>query len=174
MDRPISKLLFTLVLLSAAQAHAEMTYQVAPSVGNASISKPDGYNDSSYIRIDGSFHPVPQFAANLFVASYTGFKSASGNDVTIKVNGYGAGVTGRWPVHPHVHPYVRLDYMLWRAEAVSLDRTLAEDSGGSAGLALGMQFPIRGIYGVKAEFSGYNDVSGADIRQFSLGATFEF
>jgi len=83
-------------------------------------------------------------------------------------------VTGRWPVHPHIQPYVRLDYLLWNVEATGLGRTLAKDSGGSAGFAVGVQFPIKSIYGIKAEVSGYNNVSGADIRQLSLGATFEF
>jgi hypothetical protein len=117
---------------------------------------------------------MPEVGVGVFVTSYPGFKSSAGNEVTIKVKGYGVGVTGRWPVHPYAQPYVRLDYMRWDAEAEGLGRTLAKDSGGSAGLALGAQFPIAGFFGLKAEVSGYNNVSGADIRQFSVGAMFEF
>lgn len=175
MDRPFGKLLLSLLLLSAPHAHADKSFIVSPSVGGASISNIDGYNNSPYLRIDGSFHPLPEFGVNVFVAGYGGFDtSGGGNDVTIRLNGYGAGMTGRWPVHPHVQPYVRLDYMLWNAEATGLGRTLAKDKGGSAGLAVGMQFPIRSIFGIKTELSGYNNVSGADIRQFSLGLTLEF
>ncbi len=174
MDRLILRTLFSLLLLSAPHAYAERSYVVAPSVGAASISNIDGYDNSAYVRVDGAFHPIPQVGVGVFVASYPGFKSSSGNEVTVKVNGYGVGVTGRWPVHPHVQPYVRLDYMRWDAEAEAFGRTLAKDSGGSPGLALGAQFPIKGFFGLKAEASGYNDVSGADIRQFSVGAMFEF
>ena len=175
MDRHICRLLLSLLLLSATHAYAERSYVISPSVGGASISNIDGYKNSPYLRVDGSFHPLPQFGINLFVAGYSGFKSSgSGNEVNIKLNGYGAGVTGRWPIHPHVQPYVRVDYMRWNAEATGLGRTLAKDKGGSAGLAVGIQFPIKSIIGVKAEVSGYNNVSGADIRQFSLGLTLEF
>lgn len=175
MDRPIRRLLLSLLLLSATHVYAESSFVVSPSVGSASISNIDGYNKSPYLRVDGSFHPLPQFGVNVFVAGHPGFKSSgSGNDVTIKIIGYGAGVIGRWPVHPHVQPYVRVDYMLWNAEATGLGRTLTKDKGGSAGFAVGMQFPIRRIFGIKAEVSGYNNVSGADIRQFSLGLMFEF
>ncbi len=174
MDRLIHRVLFSLLLLSATHAYAERTYAVAPSVGYASISNMDGYDNSAYVRVDGTFHPIPQVGVGVFVASYPGFKSSAGNEVTIKVNGYGVGVTGRWPVHPHVQPYVRLDYMMWDAEAEGFGRTLAKDSGGSPGLALGAQFPIKGFFGLKAEVSGYSNVSGADIRQFSVGAMFEF
>lgn len=175
MDRLINVLLLPVLLLAATPAVAERSYVVSPTLGYASISNIDGYKDAANIRIEGSFYPIPQFAANLFVVSYAGFESSGGgNVVTLDVNGYGAGVTGRWPVHPHVQPYARLDYMLWNVEATGLGRTLAKDQGGSAGFALGMQFPIKSFVGVKAELSGYNNVSGADIRQFSVGATFEF
>lgn len=175
MDRFIHTMFLSLLLLSAAQARAESSFIISPSVGGASISNIDGYDISPFVRIDGSFHPVPQFGLNVFVAHYPGFDSSGGgNDVSIKINGYGAGLTGRWPVHPHAQPYVRVDYMRWRAEATGLGRTLAKDQGGSAGLAVGMQFPIKKIFGIKAEASGYNNVSGADIRQFSVGLTLEF
>src|SRR5512143_3080142 len=175
MYRSVSRLFLSLsLLLSATHAYAEKTFTVTPSVGSASIKNIDGYKNSPFVRVDGSFNPIPQFGINLFAASYSGFDSSGGNDVAIKLNGYGAGVTGRWPVHPHVQPYVRLDYMRWNAEATGLGRTLAKDSGGSAGLAIGAQVPIKGIFGAKAEVSGYNNVSGANIRQFSLGMTVEF
>jgi len=174
MFRSVSRLFFSLLLLSATHAHAEGTFAVTPSVGSATISNLDGYKNSPFVRVDGSFNPIPQFGINLFAASYSGFDSSGGNDVAIKLNGYGAGLTGRWPVHPHVQPYVRIDYMRWNAEATGLGRTLAKDSGGSAGLAVGAQFPIKGMFGVKAEVSGYNNVSGADIRQFLLGLMLQF
>jgi Outer membrane protein beta-barrel domain len=174
MNHTICRLLLTLLLLSASHAYAEMSYIISPSVGSASIRNINGYDNSPYLRVDGSFHPIPEFGINLFAVSYSGFKtSGSGNGVDIKLNGYGAGVTGRWPVHPHVQPYVRLDYMLWNAEASGLGRTLGNDKGGSAGFAVGVQCPIRRIFGVKAEVSGYNNVSGANIRQFSLGLVIE-
>lgn len=175
MDRPICKLLLSLLLLTATHAYADSSFVVSPSVGSASVSNINGYKNSSYLRVDGSFHPLPEFGINLFVAGYSGFNSSgSGNSVAIKLNGYGAGVTGKWPVHPHAQPYVRIDHMRWNAEATGLGRTLAKDKGGSTGLAVGMQFPIKSIYGIKAEMSGYNNVSGADIRQFSLGLTIVF
>jgi hypothetical protein len=163
------------LLLSATHVYAESSFLVSPSVGGASISNINGYKTSPFLRVDGSFYPIPQFGVSVFAAGYPGFDSSGGgNAVSIRINGVGAGVTGKWPVHPHAQPYVRLDYMLWNAEATGLGRTLAKDKGGSAGLAVGMQFPIISIFGIKAEVSGYNNVSGADIRQFSVGATFEF
>lgn len=175
MDRFTSRLLLSMLLLSATHAYAERTYVVSPSVGSASISNINGYKKSSFVRVDGTFYPIPEFGVGLFVADYSGFNSnVGGSEVGIKLNGGGAGVTGRWPVHPHVQPYVRVDYMRWNAEATGFGRTLAKDSGGSAGLAVGVQFPIRRMFGVKAEASGYNNVSGADIRQFSVGLALEF
>lgn len=175
MDRFVHKLLLSLLLLSATHVHAESSFVVSPSAGGASVANIDGYRQSPFVRVDGSFHPLPQFGINVFVAHYPGFDSGGGgNNVSIKINGYGAGVTGRWPVHPHAQPYVRADYMRWSAEASGLGRTLAKDNGGSAGLAVGMQFPIKRIFGIKVEASGYNNVSGADIRHLSLGLTLEF
>lgn len=175
MDRFIHKLLLSLLLSSATHAYAESSFVISPSVGSASITNIDGYKNSPFVRVDGSFHPLPQFGVNVFVAGYPGFDSSgNGNAVSIKINGYGVGVTGRWPAHPHMQPYVRLDYMQWNAEATGLGRTLAKEGGGSAGLAVGIQFPIKKFFGIKAEVSGYNNVTGADIRQFSLGPTFEF
>lgn len=175
MNRFIRRLLLSLLLLTATRVYAESSFIVSPSLGVASISNIDGYNSSAFLRVDGSFYPLPQLGFNVFVAGYPGFDSSgSGNNVSIKITGYGAGVTGRWPVHPHMQPYVRVDYMKWNAEAAGLGRTLAKDNGGSAGLAMGMQFPIKKIFGIKAEASGYNNVSGADIRQFSVGLTLEF
>jgi hypothetical protein len=111
----------------------------------------------------------------LFGVQYEGFESSgSGNAVKIKLSGFGPGVTGRWPVHPNVQPYVRLDYMFWNAESIALGRTLAKEDGGSAGLALGVHFPIKRIFGAKVEVSRYNNVSGADIQQVLVGAVFEF
>ncbi|HLZ33924.1 MAG TPA: outer membrane beta-barrel protein [Nitrospira sp.] len=175
MDRFTRRLLLSLLLLSANHAYAERTYVVSPSVGSASISNINGYRNSPFLRVDGTFYPIPEFGVGLFVADYSGFNSnVGGSEVGIKVTGGGAGVTGRWPVHPHAQPYFRVDYMRWNAEATGFGRTLAKDRGGSAGLALGVQFPIRRMFGVKAEAAGYNNVSGADIRQLSVGLTLEF
>jgi hypothetical protein len=168
-------LLLSLLLLSATQAYANGTFAVSPSAGVASISNINGYGNSTYLRVDGGFYPLPEIGVNLFVVNYFGFKSnVGGSNVEIKVNGFGPGITGRWPVHPHVQPYARIDYMRWNAESKGFGRTLAKDKGGSTGLAVGVQFPIKSYYGVKAEVSGYNNVSGANIRQFAVGATFEF
>lgn len=175
MDRFIHKLLLSLLLLSATHVYAESSFVVSPSVGSASVSNIAGYKNSPFLRVDGTFHPLPQFGVNVFVAGYPGFDSSSGaHDITIRVTGGGAGVIGRWPVHSHVQPYVRLDYMLWNVRSIALDRTLAKDTGGSAGFAAGVQFPIKKFFGIKAEASSYNNVSDADIRQFSVGLTFEF
>lgn len=175
MDRFVHNLLLTLLLSSATHVYAAGSFVISPSLGGASISNIDGYYNSPFLRVDGGFYPIPQFGVSVFVSGYSGFDSSGGgNNVTIKVNGYGAGVTGRWPVHPHMQPYVRLDYMQWNAEANGLGRTLAKENGGSTGLAVGVQFPIKKFFGIKAEVSGYRDVSGANIRQYSLGPTFEF
>ncbi len=156
MYRSIGRLSFLLLLLFATHAHAERTIAVAPSLGIAS-SNHEGAHKGSFVRVDGSYYPTPQFGISLFAAGYFG------------LNGYGAGLTGRWPVQPHLQPYVRVDYMLWDATGGSRN-----ESGGSAGLAVGAQFPIKGIFGVNAEVSDYNNVNGADLRQFSLGLLFQF
>ena len=156
MSRPVSRLFFPLLLLSATSAHAERTFAVAPSVGVAS-SNVEGSNKGVFGRVDATYYPTPQFGIGLFSTGYYGF------------TGYGAGLTGIWPVHPHVEPYVRVDYMVWNN--VGLNRS---GSGVSAGLALGVQFPIKGIFGVKAEVAGYNNVNGEDVTQFSLGLMFQF
>jgi len=175
MECFVRRLLLSVFLMAATHAYAEKSFVVAPSVGAASISNISGYKNSTYLRVDGSFFPLPEFGVNVFVANHSGFDSnGSGIPVTIKVNSAGVGVVGRWPVHPHVQPYVRADYMRWNAESTGLGRTLAKDSGNSPGLAVGVQFPIRRIIGIKAEVSGYNNVSGADIRQFSVGMALEF
>lgn len=156
MYRSVSRLFFLLLLLFATHAHAERTFAVTPSVGIGS-SNLEGARKGPFVRVDGSFYPTPQFGIGLFAAGYFG------------LNGYGAGLTGIWPAHPDVQPYVRVDYMLWNATGLNRN-----GSGGSAGLAVGAQFPINGIFGFKAEVSGYNHVSGEDIRQFSLGLMFQF
>jgi len=59
-------------------------------VGGASISNINGYKNSSYLRVDGSFHPLPELGINLFAVGYSGFKSSGGgNEVTIKLTGFG-------------------------------------------------------------------------------------
>jgi hypothetical protein len=175
MERSIVRLLFSLLLLSATQAYARGTFVISPSVGSASISNISGYKESSVARLDAGYFPLPELGVGLFGIGYSDFKSnGSGNAVAIKLSGYGPSVTGRWPVHPNVQPYVRLDYLFWKAESTGLGRTLANDKGGSAGLAAGVHFPIKRFLGAKVEVSRYNNVSGADIQQFSIGAVFEF
>lgn len=175
MDCYLHRVLLLLLLLPAAPLHAEVTFAVSPSVGMASINNIDGYNDTNYLRIDGTFFPLPQLGISLFANHYEDFESTgAGHDVAIRLHGNGVGVMGRWPLHPHVQPYLRADYMLWRADAIALGRTVGKEDGGSAGLAVGVNFPIKSIFSIKSEVSGYNDVSGADLRQFSLGAMFEF
>jgi hypothetical protein len=175
MDRFIRTLVLALLLLPAAQLHAELSFAVAPSVGIATITNIDGYTDAAFLRVDGSFYPLPQVAVNVFATKYADFEnSGGGSDVAIELQGGGVGVIGRWPVDPHFMPYLRAEYLLWSAKATGLDRTLAEDDGGSAGLAIGAHFPINRRFGVKTEFGGYNNVSGANIRQISLGLVIEF
>jgi len=175
MERLTSGLLLSLLLMFATHANARGTFVVSPSVGSASINNISGYDNANFLRVDGGYYPLPELGINLFGVGYSNFNSnGGGNSVAIKLSGYGPGVTGRWPVHPNVQPYVRIDYMLWKTEATGLGRTLANDKGGSAGLAVGAQFPIKRLFGLKAEVSGYNNVSGANIRQVSVGAAFEF
>jgi hypothetical protein len=175
MNRIISRLLFSLLLLSATQAYADGSFVISPSLGGAKISNISGYSNAAFMRVDGSFFPIPEFGVGAFVAGYQDFKPSNGNNGTaIKVNGYGVGITGRWPVSPHVQPYARIDYMRWDVEARGLGLSIAKQSGGSPGLALGVQFPIRRMIGVKAEVSAYNKVSDANLRQFSIGWLFEF
>lgn len=163
------------LLLLTSQANAESSFFVSPSIGNASIQNIKGYGEATFLRVDGRYHPIPEVGVGIFAALYDGFRSNSeGNPVDISLNGYGVGVTGKWPVHPHVQPYVRLDYMIWNAESTGLYRTLGKDKGGSPGIALGIQVPIKKIFGVRAEVSNYNNVSGANIRQFLVGLTLEF
>jgi hypothetical protein len=175
MDRLVFKLLVSLLLSIATQAHADKSFMVSPSIGNASTSNIKGYDNVSMTRVDGSYFPVPELGVNLFVEKYSDFKpSGNGPAVAINVKGYGTGIIGRWPVHPNVQPYVRLDYMRWTVEAVGLGRVLGRDIGHSPGLALGVHFPITEKYGVKAEASGFNKVNSANIRKLMLGLTIAF
>jgi hypothetical protein len=162
------------LLLLATPARAEISFAVAPSVGGATISNFSNYRDSAFARVDGTFFLLPEFGFNVFGTGYSGFETRNGNEITIKVSGVGAGVIGRWPVHPHVQPYARLEYFSWRAEASGLNTTLGTESGGSPGLAIGLHFPIKKFFGLKAEVAGYNKVSDANIRQISIGGMFEF
>ncbi|MBU1425003.1 MAG: porin family protein [Gammaproteobacteria bacterium] len=175
MNLHIIRWVFALLLLSATQAYAGGTFVVSGMAGGASPGDGSGYNNSTLVRLDGGYFLLPEFGFNLSVANYNGFKtSGSGTEIDIKITGGALGVVGKWPVHPHVQPYVRLDYMRWNAEATGLNRTLGKDQGGSAGLAVGVQVPIKKIFGAKAEVSGYNNVSGVNIRQIAIGWVLEF
>ncbi len=174
MDRNIYGVIVSLLLLVATPAFADKSFMVSPSVGNASINNISGYKNAYIARVDAAFFPIPEFGVGVFALASSEFRSSGGQDVFVKVTGPGLGVTGRWPAHPHMQPYARADYLFWTAEANGLGRALGKESGGSAGLALGVQFPIKRFLGIKTEVSGYNKVSGAQIRQFSVGLTFEF
>ena len=168
-------LLLPSLLMPVGFAHAATSFGVSPSIGIATIQNIDGYKDSGFLRLDGNYYPIKQLGLSVFGTQYQDFESSrNASNVDIELNGFGVGVTGRWPVHKHVQPYIRAEYFRWNAEASGLGRTLGKDNGGSAGLAIGMQFPIYRIFGIKAEASGYNNVSGADIRQLSVGVTLEF
>lgn len=168
-------LLLSILLLSTMRAHAEGDFVISASLGNASIGNISGYDNSSHTRIDGSFFPRQEFGMNIFRTRYSGFDSSGGgNNVSIAVDGYGLGVTRRWLRHTRAQPYVRIEYMRWSAEANGLNRILAKDKGGSAGLATGVLLPVRGMFGITAELAGYNNVSDADIWQWSLGLAFTF
>ena len=94
--------------------------------------------------------------------------------MTLSLGGYGAGVIGRWPLHENVQPFARADYLFWEMKANSMGKVVGKDNGASLGLALGVEFPIKGFFGLKVEALRYNDISGADIDHVSFGATFEF
>ena len=152
-----------------------VSFGVSTAMGSASISNVDGYGSASYFRLDGRIHPIPPLAIHLFITEYEDFRhSGEEHRVAIGIRGQGVGVSGRWPLHRHVVPYARLDYLRWQAKARGLGRTLARDDGNSLGLTAGAHFPIRRHFGLYAELSGFNDVSGADLRQHSIGVMFSF
>lgn len=175
MNLHIIRWVLALLLLSATQAYARGTFVVSGMAGSASPGTGSGFSNSNLVRLDGGYFLLPEFGFNLSVANYNSFTSlGSGTRIDIKITGGALGVVGKWPVHPHVQPYVRLDYMRWNAKATGLNRTLGTDQGGSAGLAVGVQVPIKKIFGAKAEVSGYNNVSGVNIRQIAIGWVLEF
>jgi len=182
MDRFVCKMIAALLLLPAAQACArDWSGMVSPSVGVATVSNISGYKDAAFARVDAAFFPTPEFGVGVFGIGYDDFKTDSNSSAgaDIKVDGFGISVTGRWPLHPRVAPYARAEYMRWSAEATALGQKLARQRGGSPGITLGLQFPIvqfpvlRSL-GVKVEFSAYNKISDADIRQISSGLILEF
>lgn len=179
MSLPLRGVLPLLMFMQSLPVYADIydahTVALAGSIGKASINNIDGYQSANNLRIDAIFYPLDWLETNAFYTRYADFKPHTGsNGVAIQVSGFGAGVTGRWQMHPQMQPFVRIEYLRWDAEASALNRVLARDRGGSAGLALGAQFPMSNTYALKAEASGFNDVSGAHIRQFSLGMMFEF
>ncbi len=184
MDRSLKNLFFSLLLLAGCQTATAASFMVSNSLGSASISNIDGYENAAYFRLDGSFFLFPQLGFNIFIVDYTDFDynnsdfgptaSTTNNRVSLALKGNGFGVTGRWPMHPHFQPYARAEYFNWDLEARSLDRTIGKDNGGSMGIAVGAQFPIRRFFGLKAEALRYEDISGADINQMAIGLAFEF
>lgn len=180
MDRSLKNLFF-LLLLAGCQTATAASFMVSNSLGSASISNIDGYEDATYFRLDGSFFLFPQLGFNIFAVDYNDFDYNNSdfgvtptNRVSLALKGNGLGVTGRWPMHPHFQPYARAEYFNWDLEARSLNRTIGKDSGGSMGVAVGAQFPIRRFFGLKAEMLRYEDISGADINHMAIGLTFEF
>jgi hypothetical protein len=165
------------LFLTLTQAQArDWSIQISPSAGRASIANVDGYQPANYTRLDAAFFPIPEFGAGVFGISYQNFKPAGGNgtNTTINVNGSGISLTGRWIAGAHVRPYIRAEYMSWRARASALGQTLQDQNGWSPGFTLGVQFPFSRVVGAKVEMTRYNKISDANIRQFSLGLTFEF
>lgn len=175
MERYFRNLILALLVLPAAPLHAEFSFSISPSLGEASLSNIDGYDDATYLRIDGTFYPLPQLGVGVFSTFYDDFESSSGgNDIAIALDGIGVGLMGRWPLTPHVQPYLRGDYLKWNAKATGLGRTLARDDGVSLGAAVGVHFPLIKGFGLRAEHARYDDVSGADLRQTSLAWILEF
>lgn len=172
MESLLRNLFITLLVFFSSSATAETSFMVSPSLGTGNVS---GYHNTGYIRIDGSFYPMPQLGFNLFYADYADFETKNGGTpASLSLNGYGVGVVGRWPLHLNIQPFIRGEYFSWDSEVNSLGGTVGADSDFSTGFALGVQFPIKNFFGLKVEVFRYSDVSGADIDQFSFGATFEF
>lgn len=185
MDRLSRHILFSLLLLSCGQAFAAPTFILSPSVGEASISDIDDYSSAAYLRIDATLFIKPQLGLNFFLTDSSDFRlndadyryydsSNLEHPVSLYLKGRGIGVTGKWPLHPHVQPYVRADYFDWKLEARALNRTVGRDHGGSIGLAIGVQLPLYSRFGIKAEALRYFDISGTDIDQLALGWTFAY
>ena len=174
MDSLLRTLLLTVVLVSASATAAESTFMVSPVLGVASETA-GNVDDSRYMRIDGSFYPLPQLGINLFFIRYDDFEAKGGGvPVSISLGGGGAGVIGRWRPAEYVEPFVRAEYLLWNSEATSLNQTLGSDSGGSFGIATGAMFPITSLFGLKLELLRYAEISGSDFNHLSLGLMFEF
>lgn len=179
MESLLRHLFITLILLFGNSATAETSFIVSPGIGKASINNINGYKDTAYIRVDGSFFPLPQLGFNLFYTDYADFESNSGGTpVSLSLRGYGIGALGTWPLNHQVQPFARGEYFTWDSEAYSLGVTAGKDRGSSIGLALGVQFPlklnIKKFTGLKVEVLRYKDISSADIDQFSFAAIFEF
>ncbi|MFO7592849.1 MAG: outer membrane beta-barrel protein [Pseudomonadota bacterium] len=165
-------LLFILLMATSGASVAEQSFMISPSFGMASV---DDYDDTTHIRIDGSYFIMPEFGINAFVTNYSDFETSGDyGDAAIELDGYGIGLIGRWQAHPRFHPYLRVDYFYWDAELTALGRNIGSESDFSTGIALGAQLPIKGFFGLKLEAQRYYDVSGADIDQLNFGATFEF
>ncbi|MES0328486.1 MAG: hypothetical protein ABUK13_09890 [Gammaproteobacteria bacterium] len=179
MESLLRSLFITFLLFFASCVTAETSFIVSPSFGAASVNNINGYQDTTYARVDGSVYLSPQLGLNLFYADYDDFEGNSGGTpVSLSLSGYGFGVIGKWPLYRQMQPFIRGEFFAWDSEAYSLGGTVGIDSGFSAGLALGVQFPIefsiKYFTGLKIEVLRYNDISGADIDQFSFGALFKF
>lgn len=168
-------LLFILLLAASGTTMAEQSFMISPSFGKASVSNIDDYDDSTHIRIDGSYFIIPEFGINLFAANYSDFETSTDNGTAaISLETYGIGLIGRWQAHPHIQPYLRADFFHWDAELTAFGDTTGSERDYSSSVALGVLFPIASIFGLKLEGQRYDDISGADINQLSFGVTFEF
>lgn len=177
MERVSKALFFILVLLFGNPVLAEPSFMVSPALGVANIANNDAYESSTFLRVDGSYFFTPQFGLDLFLMGYSDFETkTTGHDIALELNGYGLGVIGRWPLHERVWPYLRAEVLSWRAKAMLINenRKVGSDDGNSLGLAVGVQFPISRLIGLKTEFVRHNDISGADINHFAFGMTFSF
>lgn len=182
MDRLVNAFLFSLLLLCGSQAATAASFMVSNSAGSASVSNIDGYDRAVYLRLDGAFFMTPQLGVNIFIVDYDDFDyneadafyTATGHSTSLVLKGVGFGIIGRLPLNAHFQPYARAEYFDWDLEARALDRTVGKDSGGTVGIAVGAQIPVRKFFGFRGEVLRYEDISGADIEQFGLGLTFEF
>ncbi len=68
-----------------------------------------------------------------------------------------------------VKPYVRIDYVKWKVSARTSNILLAEDSGSSGGVSLGIKLHLFRHLWFQYETSRVYDVSGSDIDEVKMG-----
>lgn len=175
MKQILRSLLLALLLLPVQHALAdEMKFGLTGHAGSASISNFSAFSNSRYLRLSGNLDVNEMLSFSLFGTRYSGFTSGGANPTEVKLTASGIGATGTWPLHPHLLPYLRVEYMKWSLSSYGFGRTLASENGGSLGMAAGLRLPVSESAAFLIETSGYNKVSDANIRQYALGLTLTF